>query len=472
MLSSTYAVAGKPLAPGPREWPVVGNVGVLRGLLPFLEDAWQEHGDVFRVRMGSHRLLVLARPEHLHHVLVTHRHNYVKGAMYDATRTIAGDGLATLEGDAWKERRTLAQPAFHRQSLEKLTAIMVDTGARYFDALARRVGTSGSELDMHQELVRLTLDVVIETLLGSGTLESGQVSYRALGEALEVMNLSASSAVQLPEWVPTPHNIKLRRTLRALNENVYQIIRVARERDTDGTLLSMLLAARDVHGQALTDQDLRNEVITLFLAGHETTALTLTWFFVLMEKNPEVLARMRDEVDEVLAGREPSFADLPKLVYTRQVIDEVLRLRPPASMLGRNAVTEDAIGGFHVGPGQGVLLFLWAAHRHPDHWEDPLRFSPDRFTPAANKARHMCSYLPFSAGPRSCIGNSFALFEAQVLLAQLISRFDFQFEDCSDVKPVVLTTTRPSKPVRVRLVPRRRNETVQGALMTTTTSTR
>jgi cytochrome P450 len=455
MQTSAPAAAGKSLAPGPRQWPLIGNVGVLRGLLPFLEDAWREYGDIFRVRLGGQHLLVLANPEQIHRVMVTSRRNYVKGSLHDSIRAVAGDNLVTLEGDAWKQRRTLAQPAFHRQSLEKLTAIMADTGARYFDALARRIGATGCELDMHTEMVRVTLDVVLETLLGSGTLETGKVSHRALSDALDLMSVSANGT-QLPAWIPTPHNLKFRRTLRALDENVYQIIRVARAREGDETLLAMLLSTRDEQGQPLTDRELRDEVIALFLAGHETTALTLSWFFVLVAEHPEVLARMRDEAEQVLAGREPTMADLPKLVYTRQVIDEVLRLRPPASMIGRNAADADEIEGFQVEPGQGVLSFVWAAQRHPDHWQEPLRFMPERFTPAANKARHAGSYLPFSLGPRSCIGNSFALFEAQILLAQLVSRFDVRIGDCSDVKPLVLSTTRPSKPVRVHLTPRRR----------------
>jgi cytochrome P450 len=444
------------VAPGPRKWPLVGNPGVLRGVLPFLEKQWRRHGDVFRVRIGPQDMLVLAHPEHVHRVLVTKRHNYVKGPSYDMVRTLTGDSLLTLEGEAWRGRRTLAQPAFHRKALETLTAMMVATGCRFFDELERRIGATGQELDMHQEMVRLTLDVVIDTLFGRGTVETSQISFEALGHALELVSLNALN-VRLPAWIPTPYNRRFQSTLRELDQNVYQIIRIARERESEGTLLSILLSERDEQGKPLPDKALRDEVLTLVVAGHETTALTLTWFFVLLDKRPEVLARMRDELDRVLGGAEPSFADIPKLGYVRQVVDEVLRLRGPAGTIGRDALEDDEIGGFKVPSGQLVMPFLWALHRHPDYWEDPLRFKPERFAPEASKARHQAAYMPFSSGPRICIGSSFALLEAVILLAQLVTRFDLQIGDCSAVEPVYMGSLRPSKPVRVRLTPRRRS---------------
>lgn len=432
---------------------MLGNPGALRGMLPFMEKQWHSHGDIFTVHVGSFRMLVVASPELIQQVLVSKRQNYIKAKSYDTIRGITGDSLLTLNAEPWKERRALAQPAFHRQALARLTEIMVETGDDYFRDLAQRVGAAGRELDVRPEMVRLTLDVVINTLFGRGTLEHGRISYTALGSALELVSTSANG-VQLPEWLPTPHNFKLRRTLAALDDNVYQIIRVARARQDQATLLGMLLAERDEHGAALSDKALRDELITLVLAGHETTALTLSWFFVLLEKHPQLLMRMRAEVESVLRGREPTFDDVPKLVFVRQVVDEVLRLRPPVPMVARDAVSDDELAGFHVSAGTPVIPFIWGAHRHPAHWDEPLRFNPERFTPAANKARHSGAYVPFSLGPRSCIGNAFALLESVILLAQLIARFEIAIGDCSQVAAVAVGTTRPSKPVRVRLTPR------------------
>jgi cytochrome P450 len=446
---------GRRAAPGPRAWPVLGNVGVFRGLLPFMEQQWALHGDVTRVHLLGMRALLLANPDHIQRVLIGQRHNYVKAAAYDSARKILGDGLVTLEGSAWKERRTLAQPAFHRVALEKLTAIMVDSGAAFLDRLDAKLGAGPQRFEVHHEMVRLTLDVVINALFGRGTLESSEVSYDALQATLELLSLGANG-FQLPEWVPTPTNRKFKRTMRAVDANVYAVLEAARKRPEEGTLLAMLLAARDEHGQPLSDKDLRDEVITLFFAGHETTALTLTWLFALLDAHPEVISRMREEVDSVLAGREPSFADIPKLPYLRQVVEETLRLRPPAAMIARNAVAADEVGGYAVEAGDTMMPFIWGAHRHPDHWQDPQKFDPERFTPSASKGRHPAAYMPFSIGPRICIGNSFTMIETTVLLAQLINRFEIEIQPAADVKPVAIATVRPSRSVFVRLARRRR----------------
>ncbi len=442
--------SAKRAIPGPRAWPLLGNLGVFRGVLPFLEEQWALHGDVFRFRPAGLRAVVIANPDHLQHVLLSHRQNYVKGSVYDHPRKILGDGLVTLEGEAWRARRTLAQPAFHRQSLERLTQIMVESGARYFDGLTTRLAGEAGELDVHREMVRITMDVVVAALFGQDTLVSGAVSYQTMSEALEVLS-NGVNGVPVPSWLPTPHNIKFRRTLRDLNRNVYGIIHGGRERGTDaGTLLSMLLDARDADDKPLSDQAVRDEVMTLFLAGHETTALTLTWIFALLADHPDVLQRMNEEVEQVLNGRDPGFADVPKLVYVRQVIDEALRLRPPAAMIGRNAVAEDYLGGYRVKPGEVIMPFIWGAHRHPGHWRCPERFDPERFTPANAKGRHPGSYLPFSIGPRICIGSTFSLIETAILLAQMFVRYEMTIRSCADVKPVAVGTVRPSKPVWVK----------------------
>lgn len=444
----------KRFAPGPRSWPVIGNVGALRGLLPFLEQQWAEHGDVFRIRLPGTSAIAVVHPDLMQHVLLTKRENFVKGSVLDSVRLILGDGLVTLEGEAWKERRTLAQPAFHRQSLEKLTAIMAISGARYFDRLAARLGPQGGELDMHPEFVRLTLDVVISALFGEGTIDTEEISYEALGQALELVSTS-TNGFRLPDWIPTPFNVKFKRTLRELNRNVYTIIDRARKLEGgNASLLSMLLEARDESGAALPSKAVRDEVITLFMAGHETTALTLTWLFALLDNRLDVLTKMREEVASVLGGRDPTFDDVPKLVYLRQVVDETLRLRPAAPMVGRNVVDDDQLGGYDVARGEVVLPFIWGVHRHPDFWTKPEVFDPDRFAGGTTKLSHRWSYLPFSGGPRVCIGNAFSLIETVVLVAQMLNRFDVEVQSCADVRPVAIATVRPDRPVRVKFKPR------------------
>jgi cytochrome P450 len=255
--------------------------------------------------------------------------------------------------------------------------------------------------------------------------------------------------------VPTPHNRRLTRTLTELDRTVFGFIEHARDELDDGSLLSMLLAARDEHGAPLPDQAIRDEVITLFIAGHETTALTLTWIFALLSGRPEVLLRMQREVDEVLAGRDPSFDDVPKLAYVRKVVDEALRLRPPAPYVARNVVADDELGGYQARAGEMVLVFIAAAQRHPQFWSDPETFDPERFDPGLDKKRNSWCYLPFSGGPRVCIGNMFSIIETVILMAQILSRFDVQVHPCDDVRPLSVGTMRPSRSVPVTLTPRR-----------------
>jgi cytochrome P450 len=233
---------------------------------------------------------------------------------------------------------------------------------------------------------------------------------------------------------------------------VYGFIEHARREELDdGSLLSMLLATRDERGAPLPDQAIRDEVITLFIAGHETTALTLAWLFTMLDQRPAVLAAMRSEVDEVLEGRDPSFDDVPKLSYLRKVIDETMRLRPPAAFVARNVVADDVLGGYQARAGETVLLFFAAAHRHPEFWPDPESFDPERFDPALDKARNSWSFIPFSAGPRVCIGNMFSIVETVILMAQILNRFDVHVHSCADIRPITLGTMRPSRPIPVTL---------------------
>jgi cytochrome P450 len=453
----THVALAHPVAapPGPREYPLIGNLDsprAVRNLLHHCERMWRRHGDVVRLNLFGRRMTLLCHPDHLMRVLLTERASFVKGPTYDGARTLMGNSLVTLEGSAWRERRSLAQPAFHRQSLARLTQLMVSSGARYCDELDRRMVDGELLVDAHTEMTRLTLDVVVTALFGRDIIDlDSDVEFSALGRALELIS-SAFNGLPLPRWIPTPYNLRFKRTLATLDQTVYKIIAAGKAREAgDGTLLSMLLAAKDEQGRGLPLEALRDEVFTLFLAGHETTALTMTWLIAMLDGRDPVLGRMVEEVDGVLGGREPSFEDVPKLPYVRQVIDETLRFRPPAAMIGRDVLTSTEFNGFTVPAGESVTPFIWAVHRHPDYWPDPERFDPERFTPERVKKRSNWAYLPFSGGPRTCIGNTFSLTEATVLVAQLLTRFQLRVLPCADAEPVAIGTVRPSRPVRVAL---------------------
>lgn len=437
---------------------MLGHLPRLRseGMLQLIDDSWRTLGDAFAIDVGMHAV-VLSHPEAIKRVLAGNAKNYVKGATYDGVRRIIGNGVLALEGDAWKARRTLMNPAFHRSALAKLTQAMAETGQAHFDRLRDERGPGPFRLDVHREMVKLTLDVVTVALFGRELLGAAAISYEALGAALELVSERGNGFV-LPKWVPTPGNRKFHRTMDEVEGAIYRVIAAGRKREPgDGTLLSMLIHSVDAETQKpLTDRELRDEVFTLFVAGHETTALTLTWLFTLLEGRRDVLDAMREEVDRVLPGREPSFEDYPKLPYLRQVVDETLRLRGPVAMTARNALADDEVMGVRVKAGDVVMPYFYGAHRHRDFWAEPERFDPGHFSAERSAGRHPWSYLPFSGGQRVCIGNTFSLVETVVLLAQLVKRFDVEIEPgVKDVKPVAMVTVRPDREVFVTLTPRR-----------------
>lgn len=452
---ASHTEPAKP-APKAKAMPVFGNIFDVKreGLLQFLMRGWRTHGDVFRVHMG-HPIVVVAHPDGVERILASHKDRYVKGATYDGVRRIIGDGVLALEGDAWKTRRRLLQPHFHRKNLEELSDIMVREGIAFFDAWQARL-PDGGLVDMHDEMVTLTLDVVVGALFGDGLSEAADVPHEALAHALEAVS-DQGNGIVLPAWIPTPGNRKLKRTIADVERAVYAVIDHVRAAGKNAapsrsTLLGMLLDSVDADtGEPLSDKEIRDEVFTLFIAGHETTALTLAWMFTLLDGQDEVVAKMRDEVDTVLGGRAPTFADVPKLTYLRKVVDETLRLRGPVAMTARNVVEADNIMGYAVNAGDVVMPLFWALHRREEIWPDPERFDPERFDPENARGRDAWAYLPFSGGQRVCIGNTFSLTEAVLLIALIMQRMEFALETDKPITPDVLTTVRPSGPVRVRV---------------------
>jgi cytochrome P450 len=447
---------GRP-ADGPFQFPVVGNIPQMArvGMVQFLLRCWREYGDTFRVNLAQ-PTIVTCHPDGIQHVLAGNTDNYFKGKAYDGVRKIIGDGVLALNGQPWRKRRTLIQPKFHRESLNNLVETMIARGAVYFDALKARSG-AGEVVDFYEEMVHMTLDIVVTTLFGSDLQEAADVDHHALGAAVEAIS-DGANGIPMPDWLPTAKNRRFKRSLRDVNAAVAEIIKTARERsdndigEKEDTLLQMLLDARDADtGEGLDLQEIRNEVFTLFVAGHETTALTMTWMMVLLDGQDEVKAKLREEAERVLGGRDPTFEDLPALTYTRQVVDETLRLRCPAAMVAREARGPDNINGVKVEAGDMVMPFFWAVHRHPDFWDDPERFDPERFTADAVAARDKWAYLPFSGGSRVCIGNTFSLFESTVLLAMMSQRFDVNVVPGQDLEPKTVGTVRLADGLKVKL---------------------
>jgi cytochrome P450 len=404
-------------------------------------------GDVARLRfpMRPHTAHLLRHPDHLRHVLIDNAKNYGKHTRgYEKLRGILGSGLVTSEGDFWKRQRRIANPAFHRERIAHFAEVMVRCTTDMLDEWDQRV-TKGEPFDVSREMMRVTLRVIGLTMLSADVQARSSIVGEALDEVLHVTIARVQRMLSWPEWVPVPVNRRYDRARDALNGVVNELIvtrrRTGEEKDD---LLSMLMSARDPQtGEGMSDVQLRDEVMTVFLAGHETTANALAWTLHFLSLYPDAERKVRAEVQEALGDRPPKLEDLPKLVYTEQVIKESMRLLPPVWFLTRSVIDDDVVGGYRIPKGSWVLISPYLTHRHPDFWPNPEGFDPDRFTPEREDARPKCAYLPFLLGPRKCIGESFAMMEARLILAAIVQRTKL---DLVPGRPVELDPTVTLRP--------------------------
>ncbi len=439
--------------PSTPRWPLVGHVPALvsQGFIEFLQHSWRSCGDCFELRVANQSIKVIVHPDDVEAMLLTRRDKYIKGTAYDQFRRLVGDGLVTSEGELWRRERRLIQPSFHRETIAGLTTKMVEQTDAMLDRWAQR---SNDELfDVHAELMHLALEIIGDSLFG---LEFGDdramISTQAFTAAIEVIAGRITSVAVPPRWLPTPGNRRLDRAVAALDHVVAGVIANRRRSGIDrDDLLGALLRARDEDGRPIDEVLLRDEVITMFLAGHETTAVALSWTLWLLSRHPEVHARVRAEVDATLGDRPPTCADLPGLAYLGQVFHECMRVIPPVWSGARNCVEADTLGaGFPVSPGDRVMNVIFLTHKHPEFWPNPERFDPDRFSPEAVARRHKFAYTPFSEGPRKCIGIHFATMEAQLVLARMLQRGRLEIPDGFVPEFDYQLTTRPKHGVLTR----------------------
>jgi len=415
----------------------------------------RRYGPELRVRVwGLPAMHVFTRPDDVRHVMQENNRNYVKGDIIAKMKVLLGEGLFTSEGDFWRRQRRLAQPAFHRQRIQGFGALMTDTVSRALIGW-EEPARDGRPIDVMEEMSRLTLTIVGRALFGIDLADRASDVGRPLLIALEELTRYVLNPIALPLALPTPGHRRLRRALLDLDRVVLAIIeKRRREPGEHDDLLAMLMEARDADtGESMSSRQLRDEVMTFVLAGHETTAVTLAWAVHLLESHPEVEAAVRREVRSALGDRRPELADLRNLALVRRVIDETLRLYPPLSALHRQAIAADEIGGVPIPPRGLVFLLPYITHRDPTVWPDPERFDPDRFLPEAVERRHRFAYFPFGAGPRLCIGNEFALMEAQIALAMMLQRWRFEPVPGRPVSSEVRITLRPTDGVWMRLRP-------------------
>jgi cytochrome P450 len=418
--------------------------------LRFLAEA-AELGDVVRFRVGPYRVFLLRHPDAIQHVLVDNSKSYDKRTRgYDALRSLLGNGLLTSEGEMWRRQRRIAQPAFHRQRVAEFARVMVeltqDMLGRWLD-----VAALGRTIDMTHEMTALTLRIVARTLLSAEVRDHAE----EVGRAVTLFSRYADEAVSsvLPLGFPTPLRLRTREATRKLDALIHAMIDERRKDGRErGDLLDMLMHARDGEtGERMTDRQLRDEVMTIFLAGHETTANALAWTFYLLSLHPGVERRVRAELDAVLGGRAPEFDDLPKLTTLTAVIKESMRLYPPAWMIERRAAADDVVGGYRIPAGSVVLMSPYITHRHPGLWPNPEGFDPDRFVPEAERARPRYAYFPFGGGPRLCIGQPFAMLEGVLVLATILQRYRLSLVPGHPVVPDPLVTLRPRGGILMRV---------------------
>jgi cytochrome P450 len=440
-------------APGPRGYPLLGVLAAAwQDPLQFFLNAALRYGDVVSMRMGLHQVYLISHPKHIQHVLQDNFHNYRKGGRIDAIKPLFGEGLTTSEGDLWRRQRDRIQPAFHPQQIAGLAAVMTDaTGVmleRWQRAAERR-----QPLDMAAEMMRLTREIAFRALFGADVRGEADEVGRALAAVLEHINHRAWALLDLSERLPTPRNRRFQHALRRLDALVYRMIRERRQGgQSSGDLLSALLWARDREtGEGMSDGQLRDEVLTLFVAGHQTTASALAWTWVLLSTHPGVEHRLKAELIGVLGGRPPTYGDLPNLTYTRMVIEEALRLYPPTWITARTPKEDDEIGGYRIPANSVILLSPYVTQRHPTFWEDPEVFDPERFAPTRPADRPRYAYFPFGGGPRICIGKGFALMETQLIVAMVAQKYHLSLVPGYPVEPEPAITLHPRYGVQMSI---------------------
>lgn len=434
--------------PGPKGTILLGNLPQLgTDILGLFTTCARDYGDIAYLSLAGWPAFVLSHPEHIEQVLVTEHKNFIKHTFFwRHVRAIFGNGLLTSEGDFWMRQRRLAQPSFHRDRIAGYGDVMVRFTERMLDEWG-----DGEVRDLHQDLMRLTLLIVAKVLFDADVAGEVKIIGSALDDATHEIRSRFRRPFRIPDAIPIPGNLRYRRAVRRLDGVVNRIIEEHRQRDGRGDLLSMLMQARDDDSQPMTDAQLRDEAITIMLAGHETTAIALAWTCLLLSQHPVVAENLYEEIREVLGRRPPTVADLPRLRLADMVVTESLRLYPPAYALGREAVHDCTIGGYRVPAGTSVFMSPWVVHRDARWFDQPDTFLPERWAGNAAQRLPRFAYFPFGGGPRICIGNRFAMMEAVLLLVCIVRRFRLKLHDPASIAFFPTITLRPANGMRMTL---------------------
>lgn len=398
------------------------------------------------LRFLHRRMYVVNDPEGVQHIMVRNAANYIKSpSNTSALKPLLGQGLFVSEGDLWAQQRKISQPALHTKRIRGYAEAIVSAGLELVDAW--RAQGDGVELELTEEMANVTAEVITRTMFGDKLGDRKKTVFDAFNDyQASLGRVRVGSLVGLPQWLPRWDMIRGRRAIKQMDSVIYGLIQKRKDSGEEhDDLLDMLLTALvGEHGTPLPMHQIRDEVAAIFLAGHETTAITLSWVFYLLQQHPECEQRLHSELDEVLGGEPPSYDDFPKLVYTRALIEETLRLYPPVHVFSRVALDDDVVCGEKIAAHSLITISAWLLHRHEKYWENPNKFEPQRFLPehSAKIVRH--AYIPFGLGPRICLGKNFGLMESVLMLALLAQRFQLRIRPGHPVEPVGKLTLRPS----------------------------
>lgn len=453
------ALKTPPVLQGP--WPVGSITYFARNPLTFFQTFTPKYEGLFevtslffKVSTDFKRMMIVSDPDMAKHILQENNRNYRKSFGYEVLRLLLGNGLVTSEGDFWRTQRRLMQPAFHRDRLAAFSKIMTDECTVLINKW--KALPDKTVVNLSHDLMEMTLAIICKAMFSTDVAEAVEVVNREFNVANEKLVHRMMQPFRIPLWVPTPGNMRESYAYSELKKIVNTVIakrRKSTERYDD--LMAMLMEMKDEDtGEMMSDEQIRDEVVTIFLAGHETTSVALTWLFHCLDENPEAEAKLLHEEKAVLNGRTPLLEDLRQLEYTRMVIEEAMRMYPPVWAVGRHTLEDDVLGGYLLPKGTNCLISIHSIHHNPKYWPEPEKFIPERFTKQNSKDRHRFIYFPFGGGPRLCIGNNFALMEMQLAVPMIVQHFKlhkpkgFKFE----LDPLI--TMRPKPEMRM-LVNRR-----------------
>jgi cytochrome P450 len=454
-MKHTTITTKKNLAPGPRGGWLFRNLRDLRGdLLGTMSRSLATYGGIVRFRVGPQVIHLLSHPDVVHEVFVERTQDFLKLKPQRGLGIVLGNGLLTNDDhESWLSQRRMMQPMFHRHRLMTMVDKMTAAGERMLDRWQNLHSSGNGTVNIADEMMRVTLDIITKTMFSIDLL--GEASK--IGPAMKFATIFVVDQAQNPfsppvSW-PTPRNRTFHQAVRTLDEIIYRLIR---QRMTSGEvygdLLDMLLEARDADtNEGMSEQQVRDEVLTMFAAGHETTSSALTWIWYALAQHPEVLARLQSEVDSVLGERAPTMADLSRMPYIQHIFNEGQRLYPSGPILFRRAGSDTTLGGYHIPDQSLIFISVYNVHRHPEFWHDPTTFAPERWENEHNRL----AFIPFGSGPHMCIGNNFAMLESQLLIAQIVQRYELRLVPDQRIETEVAITMRPRNGLLMTLHPRK-----------------